>query len=57
VGVLNGALQTGKTMATDFVSTATTPRPASPAPPPSTMADASSPAHDVPDPGSGEEKL
>jgi hypothetical protein len=56
--VLNSALETGKSMATELVnttrSTATT---ASPEPPPSTSTSASSPAHEIKDPGGSGEKL
>lgn len=52
---LNSALETGKSMATEFVTTA---RPAPPpGPPPSTASDASSTAHDTKDPGGSGEKL
>jgi hypothetical protein len=56
-GVLNTALETGKSMANELVNTA---RPAStpqPGPPPSTPTSASSTAHDVKDPGGPGEKL
>ena len=56
--VLNNALETGKSMATEFVSTArasgTTQQPG---PPPSTPDSASSTAHDTKDPGGPGEKL
>lgn len=56
--VLNSALETGKSMATELVnttrSTATT---AGPEPPPSTPTSASSPAHEIKDPGGSGEKL
>jgi len=55
--VLNNALETGKSMANEFVSTtrnATTPPPG---PPPSTPNNASSTAHDIQDPGGSGEKL
>lgn len=56
--VLNSALETGKSMATELVnttrSTATT---AGPEPPPSTSTSASSPAHEIKDPGGSGEKL
>lgn len=55
-GVLSGALEAGKSMANELVSTSGRPTP-SPAPPPSTVSDASSPAHEIQAPGSGEEKL
>lgn len=57
--VLNNAIETGKTVATDLVDkarTATETRP-SPAPPPTTPTDASSTAHDIKDPGGPGEKL
>jgi hypothetical protein len=58
-GVLNSALETGKSMANELVNTATArPSPnAQPGPPPSTPQSASSTAHDVKDPGSPGEKL
>lgn len=56
--VLNNALETGKSMATELVSTArasgTTQQPG---PPPSTPDSASSTAHDTKDPGGPGEKL
>ena len=56
--VLNSALETGKTMANELVSPT---RPSSsappPGPPPSTQTNASSPAHDIRDPGGSGEKL
>ena len=71
--VLNNAVETGKNMASDVVSsvrsstsssstgsTSAPPSgatPASPAPPPSTATSASSPAHETKAPGSGGEKL
>lgn len=71
--VLNGAVQAGKSVATDIYTVAqTATRPTGPAPgpggsasggptpPPSTPAgprEASSPAHDVKEPGSGQERL
>ncbi len=55
-GVLTGALEAGRSMATELVTPA--PRPATAPPiPPSTVDDASSTAHDVKAPGSGGEKL
>jgi methylmalonyl-CoA mutase N-terminal domain/subunit len=54
--VLNSALETGKTMATEFVTTARG-TPAQPGPPPSTPSSASSPAHETKDPGGSGEKL
>jgi hypothetical protein len=53
--VLNSAVETGKSMASGLVSPS---RPASPpGPPPSTPESASSPAHDMKDPGGSGEKL
>ena len=56
--VLNSALETGKTMANELVSPT---RPSTsappPGPPPSTQTNASSPAHDIRDPGGSGEKL
>ncbi len=62
VGVLSSALETGRTVATDIVSTAARagappPAPSPAVPSPSTITDASSPAHDVKAPGTGQEKL
>ncbi|HTJ20826.1 MAG TPA: hypothetical protein VL383_00465 [Gemmatimonadaceae bacterium] len=56
--VLNSALETGKSMATELVNT-TRPSAASgtPEPPPSTSTSASSPAHEIKDPGGSGEKL
>lgn len=53
--VLNGALETGKSMASELVSPSRPPT--APGPPASTPASASSPAHDVKDPGGSGEKL
>lgn len=53
--VLNSALETGKSMASEFVNP-TRPGPA-PGPPPSTSSNASSPAHDTKDPGAPGDKL
>ena len=60
--VLNSALETGKTMASELVSSARpTPPPAPPTaaggPPPATTDSASSPARDIQDPGGSGEKL
>jgi hypothetical protein len=60
--VLNNAVETGKTMANELVSTAraagsTTPSSTPPGPPPSTPSSASSPAHETKDPGGSGEKL
>src|SRR3954449_11291486 len=56
--VLNNAVETGRTMATDLVNTArTTAEPKPPGPPPSTPDNASSTAHDIKDPGGSGEKL
>ena len=52
--VLNNALETGKSMANELVNTTRTQ---SPGPPPSTADSASSPAHDIKDPGASGEKL
>ena len=58
--VLNNAVETGKTMASELVNTA---RPGSqssgpsPQPPPSTSTNASSTAHDIKDPGGSGETL
>jgi hypothetical protein len=51
--VLNSALETGKNMANDLVNTTRGPSSATPATPPP----ASSPAHDIKDPGGSGEKL
>ena len=56
-GVLNSALETGKTMANELVNTARPPSNPQPGPPPSTPQSASSTAHDVKDPGGPGEKL
>ena len=55
--VLNNALETGKSMATEFVSTARSGTTQQPGPPPSTPDSASSTAHDTKDPGGPGEKL
>ncbi len=63
--VLNNALESGKSMASDLVNTArsatstapTPPTASSPAPPPSTPGSASSPARDTEAPGNPGEKL
>lgn len=58
--VLNNAISTGKTVATDLVDkarTATETTRPTPAPPASTPDDASSTAHDTKDPGGSGEKL
>jgi hypothetical protein len=56
--VLNNAVETGKTMANDFVDKARTAGESkNPGPPPSTPDNASSPAHDTKDPGGSGEKL
>ena len=56
--VLNNAVETGKSMASELVNTArtstTTPPPG---PPPSSPTNASSPAHETKDPGGSGEKL
>jgi hypothetical protein len=56
-GVLNTALETGKTMANELVNTARPTTNPQPGPPPSTSQSASSTAHDVKDPGGSGEKL
>ena len=56
-GVLNSALETGKSMANELVNTARPPTTPQPGPPPSTPQSASSTAHDVKDPGGSGEKL
>jgi hypothetical protein len=56
-GVLNTALETGKTMANELVNTARPTTNPQPGPPPSTQQSASSTAHDVKDPGGPGEKL
>ena len=56
--VLNSALETGRTMASELVNTtrpSTNPPP--PGPPPSTPTSASSPAHETKEPGGTGEKL
>ena len=62
--VLNGAVAAGKSVATDIYTVAQgTSRPAGQnptgpsAPPPAPSREASSPAHDVKEPGSGQERL
>ncbi|HSQ30483.1 MAG TPA: hypothetical protein VLN49_11570 [Gemmatimonadaceae bacterium] len=56
--VLNSALETGKSMATELVNTTRSNAPAgTPEPPPSTPTSASSPAHEIKDPGGSGEKL
>jgi len=57
--VLNNAVETGRSMANELVSTTrpTTPPPSGPQPPPSTPESASSPARDTKDPGGPGEKL
>ena len=63
--VLNNAVESGKSMASDLVNTArsatstspTPPTASSPAPPPSTPGSASSPARDTEAPGNPGEKL
>jgi hypothetical protein len=56
--VLNSALETGKTMANEFVSTTrSTASPPAPGPPPSTSTSASSPAHETKEPGGTGDKL
>lgn len=56
--VLNSALETGKSMATELVNTTRTATSSgTPEPPPSTPSSASSPAHELQDPGGSGEKL
>ena len=57
--VLNSALETGKSMATELVNTtrSTSTSPSTPEPPPSTQTSASSTAHELKDPGGPGEKL
>ncbi|HEY4218872.1 MAG TPA: hypothetical protein VGM67_17145 [Gemmatimonadaceae bacterium] len=62
--VLNNAVETGKNMASDLVTSARTAstnppgtQPPTPQPPPATPTSASSPAHDTKDPGGPGEKL
>ena len=54
--VLNDALETGKNMANELVNQARPSAPP-PGPPPSTPTNASSPAHEIKDPGGSGEKL
>src|SRR5438128_1310468 len=55
--VLNNAVETGRTMADEFVKTARASGQSNPGPPPSTQTNASSPAHETKDPGAPGEKL
>lgn len=55
--VLNNAVETGKNMATELVNTARPGTQSGPQPPPSTQTNASSPAHDIKDPGGSGETL
>src|SRR5581483_7532296 len=55
--VLNSALETGKNMASELVSTTRTSSGPAAGPPPSTPNSASSPAHETKDPGASGEKL
>ena len=56
--VLNSALETGRTMASELVNTTrSTTNPTQPGPPPSTPTSASSPAHETKEPGGTGEKL
>ncbi|HEX7019611.1 MAG TPA: hypothetical protein VF159_06375 [Gemmatimonadaceae bacterium] len=57
--VLNSAVETGRSMATEFVGAARTATSGPPGPPPSNppTTPASSTAHETQEPGSGEEKL
>jgi hypothetical protein len=54
---LNSAVETGKNMANEFVSTTRSTDTKSPGPPTSTPDNASSTAHDTKDPGGSGEKL
>lgn len=56
--VLNSAVETGRNMATELVNTTRSATgTATPEPPPSTPTSASSPAHELKDPGGSGEKL
>jgi hypothetical protein len=55
--VLNNALETGKNMANELVNTTRGSSSTPPGPPVSTADSASSPAHDIKDPGGPGEKL
>jgi hypothetical protein len=56
--VLNNAVETGKSMATELVNNArTSAETRAPGPPPTTPDNASSPAHETKDPGGSGEKL
>jgi len=56
--VLNSALETGKNMANELVSTTrSSTTPPTPGPPPSTSTSASSPAHETKEPGGSGDKL
>jgi hypothetical protein len=55
--VLNNAVETGKNMATELVNTARPGSQSGPQTPPSTQTNASSPAHDIKDPGGSGETL
>ena len=56
--VLNSALETGNSMATELVNTTrSNAATGTPEPPPSTSTSASSPAHEIKDPGGSGEKL
>lgn len=55
--VLNNALETGKNMANELVNTTRGSSTTPPGPPASTADSASSPAHDIKDPGGPGEKL
>jgi len=55
--VLNNAVETGRTMADEFVKTARASGQSNPGPPPATQTNASSPAHETKDPGAPGEKL
>jgi hypothetical protein len=55
--VLNSALETGKSMANEFVNPTRSATPPAPGPPPSTPTSASSPAHETKEPGGAGDKL
>ena len=56
--VLNSALETGRTMASELVNpTRSTTTPPTPGPPPSSPTSASSPAHETKEPGGTGDKL
>ncbi len=55
--VLNSALETGKSMASELVSSSRSAPPSTAPPPPATGDSASSPARDIQEPGGSGEKL